>query len=164
MKPIRRVVTGNSPDGRSTILFDSEVAPVVTAKEGDRAQRLSLAELWATTESPASNASSEDAARTVYSLLPAANGTLLRTVEILPEPPGSARPGLGSDSHPGFHRTDTIDYMFVVSGEIYAMVEDGEVLLRAGDVLVQRGTNHAWSNRSQAPCLMVAVMIDAQPA
>ena len=157
MKSPRRVITGHGPDGRSTILFDSEVEPIATA------DRVSIAELWSTSEMPASNASSEDAARSSYQLLPDAAGTLLRMFEVLPEPPGTAKPGRGAEAHPGFHTTDTVDYIVVLSGEIYAMLEGDEVLLRAGDVLVQRGTNHAWSNRSQAPCLMAAVMIDAQP-
>lgn len=147
MKPIRRLVTGHASDGRSTFLFDSEVQASATS-EG-----VSIAELWATSESPASNASCEDAARGSHSLLPDANGTLLRIFEVEPQSP---------DTDLGFHTTDTVDYIYVISGEIHALLEEGEALLRAGDVLVQRGTYHAWSNRSDAPCRMLAVMIDAQ--
>ena len=65
--------------------------------------------------------------------------------------------------HPGFHKTATIDYAIVLSGEIYAMMDEGEVLLKAGDVLVQRGTNHAWSNRTAEPAVVAFVLIDAEP-
>ncbi len=142
------MVTGHRADGRSTFLFEGEVEAAATS-EG-----VSIAELWATTESPASNASREDAARRSHSLLPDPCGTLLRIFEIAPQAP---------DTDLGFHTTDTVDYIYVISGEVFAMVDDAEVLLREGDVLVQRGTRHAWSNRSDAPCRMVAVMIDAQP-
>jgi mannose-6-phosphate isomerase-like protein (cupin superfamily) len=66
--------------------------------------------------------------------------------------------------HPGMHKTDTIDYCVVLSGEIWAVLDEGEVLLRAGDCLVQRGTNHAWSNRSDTPCVIAFVLIAAKPA
>ncbi len=69
----------------------------------------------------------------------------------------------GNPRHPGFHKTSAIDYAIVLSGEIYAMMDEGEVLLKAGDVLVQRGTNHAWSNRTEAPALVAFVLLDAGP-
>ncbi len=75
-------------------------------------------------------------------------------------PPRSDR---NNPRHAGFHKTDSIDYAIVLSGEIYAMMDDGEVLLTAGDVLVQRGTNHAWSNRTNDPAVVAFVLIDADP-
>lgn len=148
MKPIRRVVTGQAADGRSTFSFDDEVEGLPTSPG------VTIAELWATAEAPASNAGSADAARKRHSLLPDPSGTLLRIFEVEPQDP---------DSDLGFHTTDTVDYIYVIEGEIVALVEQGEVLLRAGDVLVQRGTEHAWSNRSRRVCRMLAVMIDARP-
>jgi mannose-6-phosphate isomerase-like protein (cupin superfamily) len=65
--------------------------------------------------------------------------------------------------HPGMHRTATVDYAIVVSGEIHAVMDEGETLMRAGDCLVQRGTNHAWSNRGDAPCLVAFVLVSANP-
>ena len=65
--------------------------------------------------------------------------------------------------HAGFHKTATIDYAIVLSGEIYAMMDDGEVLLKAGDVLIQRGTNHAWSNCTNETAVVAFVLIDAEP-
>ena len=61
------------------------------------------------------------------------------------------------------HKTATIDYIVVVIGEIYAIVDDGEVLLKAGDVFIQRGTMHSWSVRGDEPCLVAVVLIAAQP-
>ena len=81
------------------------------------------------------------------------------------EPGSSARAAFdrGSPRHPGFHKTSSVDYAIVLSGEIYALMDEGEVLLRAGDVLVQRGTNHAWSNRTDEPARLAFVLIDAEP-
>ena len=103
-----------------------------------------------------------------------------RADDTRPEPGSSARAALerqragvddgsghafdrGSPRHPGFHKTSSVDYAIVLSGEIYAMMDEGEVLLRAGDVLVQRGTHHAWSNRTDAPARLAFVLIDAEP-
>jgi quercetin dioxygenase-like cupin family protein len=69
----------------------------------------------------------------------------------------------GSPRHPGFHKTASVDYAIVLAGEIYALMDEGEVLLKAGDVLVQRGTNHAWSNRTDAPAYLAFVLVDAEP-
>jgi mannose-6-phosphate isomerase-like protein (cupin superfamily) len=63
--------------------------------------------------------------------------------------------------HPSMHRTDTLDCFACVKGEIYLMTDKDEVLMRPGDTVVIRGTNHAWSNRSSEPCLLVGCMIDA---
>jgi quercetin dioxygenase-like cupin family protein len=65
--------------------------------------------------------------------------------------------------HPMMHRTQTVDYAIVLSGEIWALMDSGETKMKAGDILVQRGTNHAWSNRSNKPCLVAFVLIDAKP-
>ncbi len=163
MKPVRRVVTGLSESGRSTILMDSEVGNLI--EDSDGAERpLALAELWCTAESPIDNRGTRDQARPRFELLPDVQGSLLRFFEVPPEPPGTAKPGTGAERHPGFHATDTLDYIVVLDGEVVAMLEEGETLLRAGDVIIQRGTNHAWSNRSNRPCRMVAVMLDARPA
>lgn len=161
MKPIRRVVTGLDDQGRSTIVMDSERGNSIPPGPDGQGPRLS--ELWETTEVPVTNRGNDDRARPVYELLPRPGGSLLRVFDILPEPEGTPRSGTGTDRHPGFHTTDTIDYIIVLEGEVYAVLEAAETRLRAGDVFIQRGTNHAWSNRSDAPCRMAAVMIDAEP-
>ena len=88
-----------------------------------------------------------------------------RADDTRPEPGSSARAAFdrGSPRHPGFHKTSSVDYAIVLSGEIYALMDEGEVLLKAGDVLVQRGTNHAWSNRTDAPAYLAFVLVDAEP-
>jgi quercetin dioxygenase-like cupin family protein len=65
--------------------------------------------------------------------------------------------------HPGFHQTDTVDYALVLEGEVWAVLDDTETLLHAGDVLIQRGTFHAWDNRSDHVCRIAFVLIDALP-
>jgi hypothetical protein len=68
----------------------------------------------------------------------------------------------GTPRHPGFHKTRSIDYAIVLSGEIYALMDEGEKLLRQGDVLIQRGTNHAWSNRTDDPAVLAFILIDGK--
>ena len=70
---------------------------------------------------------------------------------------------LDASRHPGMHKTATVDYAIVLSGEIWALMDEGETLLRSGDVLVQRGTNHAWSNRGAVPCLVALILVSARP-
>jgi quercetin dioxygenase-like cupin family protein len=91
--------------------------------------------------------------------------SIVRAPDTRPEPGSSARAAFdrGSPRHPGFHKTSSVDYAIVLSGEIYALMDEGEVLLKAGDVLVQRGTNHAWSNRTDAPAYLAFVLVDAEP-
>ena len=65
--------------------------------------------------------------------------------------------------HAHMHRTRSIDYAIVLSGEIWAVMDEGETKMVSGDMLIQRGTNHAWANRSNAPCVVAFVLIDAKP-
>ncbi len=136
-----------------------------------------LTNLWVTDTAPASNAGNADAAARPVMLEPPANGTIFRVVEF---PPDSAPGGFDRQAafdamgaghamdadasrHPGMHKTSTVDYAIVLSGEIWALMDEGETLMRAGDVLVQRGTNHAWSNRGSAPCLVAFILVNAKP-
>jgi quercetin dioxygenase-like cupin family protein len=66
-----------------------------------------------------------------------------------------------SARHPGFHKTDTIDYALVLEGEVWAILDEAETLLKAGDVLIQRGTFHAWDNRSESVCRIAFILLDA---
>ena len=166
MKPVRRVVTGHDAQGRSIFFMDSGIPDVFGGGGMDdfRDQgALALAELWAT-GLPADNSGNKDLRRPgEYALEPSPGQMMLRIAEFPPEPEGLAKPGKGLESHPGFHKTDTVDFIIVLEGEVYSMMETGETLLRAGDVLVQRGTNHAWSNRSGKVCKIAAVMLNAKP-
>ena len=125
---------------------------------------------------PTSNAGTEDPVPDGLFLrtAPGKNGTLIRILDIPPDgtrpvdPEELVRRGVKttpdrSKRHPGFHGTDTIDYAVCLEGEIYAVLDEDETLMHPGDVLIQRGTYHAWANRSNAFCRMLFVLIDAEP-
>jgi len=172
MKPVRRIVTGHLADGRSTVLMDS-AAPNVRQRKAGNGSTL----LWVTEESPASVSGAVDAAAREIGVPPPERGSIFRVAEF---PPGGGADlrdneallrdfGIGSDvarghapRHPAIHRTRTIDYVVVLEGEIDLLLDDGEVRLSAGDVVVQRGTNHAWLNRGAVPCRLAMVFIDAR--
>jgi mannose-6-phosphate isomerase-like protein (cupin superfamily) len=172
--PIRRVVTGHDRKGKSIVLMDGPAPHVIDRGPG----RPSVTELWQTRSTPADNTGHEDAGNHPYRLPPPKHGTVFRIVEYPPDvlcvaaggPEqafDAAREGYARDPtnprHPGFHKTASVDYAIVLSGQIYAMLDESEVLLTAGDVLIQRGTNHAWSNRSGEPATVAFVLIDAHP-
>jgi quercetin dioxygenase-like cupin family protein len=172
-KPIRRIVTGHDSEGHSIILMDGPPPTVMTP-----ATNVRLTDLWETTGMPASNAGSEDASLRPVRLIPPKNGSIFRIVEFPPDRDrkfdnreaafaamGAAHAlDRGKPRHPGFHKTNTVDYAVVIEGEIWAMVDVGETLMKAGDTLVQRGTNHSWSNRSDEPCRVAFILLDADPA
>ncbi|MBN8507820.1 MAG: cupin domain-containing protein [Burkholderiales bacterium] len=168
-QPLRRVVTGHDAQGRSCILFDGPCPNVhVRATE----PLVAMTELWSTRETPARNDGHEDAAAGPLSLPPPPRGTVFRIVELPPDrlrnwanlaaiDPAHAKET--GHRHPGFHKTRTLDYIIVLQGEVWALMDEGETLLRTGDVLIQRGTHHAWSNRSDSTVLLAGVLIDAEP-
>ncbi len=171
---VRRVVTGHDAQGNSTFLSDAEACNV---KEMASMPGLALTDLWETKGAPASNEGDADAAGRPVHLEPPRNGTLLRIVEFPPDAQwrGSADGreafksiGAGhaqddASADPMMHRTSTVDYAIVLKGEIHAVMEKGEKLLRAGDILVQRGTNHSWSVRGNEPCIVCFVLVSAKP-
>jgi mannose-6-phosphate isomerase-like protein (cupin superfamily) len=170
---IRRVVTAQNDAGRSCILEDRHAPNVneVASMPG-----LTITELWETLRVPASNAGTEDGADRPIRHEPQ-GGTLFRTVEFPPDDVwrgsvdsqrafasiggGHTRDAASKD--PMMHKSSTIDYVAVLKGEIYAVMEEGEVLLKTGDVLVQRGTNHSWSNRSSESCVLAVVLVSSDP-
>jgi hypothetical protein len=173
--PFRRFVTGHDADGKSIFILD-DVTPT-THVVGSGATRVT--ELWETRATPADNAGNADAADRPFRLPPQPNGTVFRIVAYPPDasrvamlreqqPHDDAGEGyardFGNAKHPGFHKTATVDYAIVLDGEIYALMDEGERLMRAGDVLVQRGTNHSWSNRTDDTVHVAFVLIDATPA
>ena len=171
IKPIRRIVTGHNAQGRSMIVSDAPSPHVITLP--GRAD-FALTDLWVSDGAPASNAGSADAAKRRMSLEPPIDGTIFRIVEFPPDAAGggfdrgAAFRAMGASHtmdpdasrHPAMHRTDTVDYAIVLSGEIWALMDEGETLMRAGDILVQRGTNHAWANRSQRNARICFVLLD----
>ena len=171
---VRRVLTGHDAQGRSTFIADG---PAPNVKEMSAMPGLALTDLWETNGAPASNTGDRDAASRPVHLEPPKNGTILRIVEFPPDSAWRNRTdgkdgfksigaGHAQDRHsadPMMHTTSTVDYIIVLKGEIYAILETGEKLLRAGDVLVQRGTNHSWSVRTSEPCIVAAVLVSAKP-
>ena len=157
---MKRVVTGHDAQGRSVFVIEDVPQPLVLEKAGG----LRLTELWATPN--------ETRERRIE---PDPGGTVFRVIDYPPDSerlksidPEAHFASMGAQAaprekrrHPGMHRTRTLDYAIVLSGEIYAVLDEGEVLLKAGDVLVQRGTNHAWSNRTDRPCRVAFVLVDA---
>jgi hypothetical protein len=175
LKPIRRVVTGHNAQGKSVIVSDGPSPHVMTLPG---TPSFGMTNLWITDQTPADNRGGRDAADRPVVLEPPPSGSIFRVVEFPPDRTlasfdrNAAFGAMGAahamdrdaSRHPGMHKTATVDYAIVLSGEIWALMDEGETLLRAGDVLVQRGTNHAWSNRSEAPCLVAFILISAAPA
>jgi len=173
---IRRFVTGHGSNGKAVVTIN-DLAPNATEIKGWPG--LCVTELWVTNEMPVDNVGKTDQGARPMRHDPTPNGTIFRVVEIPPESSsasidakaafealGSTNKPTAKDSskHPSMHKTNSVDYLVVMSGEMWMVMEEGEVLLRAGDCIVQRGTNHAWINKSDRPCLLAAVLIDAKPA
>jgi len=145
---LRRIVTGSNDEGKSIILIDGDATNYKEVAPGFK-----RTDIWTTETTPSDNTGNEDmGAREV--LFPSQSGSLFTYAEI--------DPGHGVDEQ-GWHATDTVDYIVILNGEIYCLLGEEEVLLKAGTVLVQRGTNHAWVNRSSETCILVGVMIGANP-
>lgn len=171
---IRRVVTTNDERGTAVILLDGD-APARTVRQGGR---IAATLLWVTDGTPARFSGRGDNAAVTIGVAPPANGSIFRIVEFGPETGGAPpadhatmmkemglSPGAGGrrpPRHPAMHWTRTVDYAIVMSGEIDMLLDESEVHLTAGDVVVQQGTNHAWVNRGTAPCRIAFVLIDAR--
>ena len=167
---VRRIVTGLDGDGKSIILEDGPAPHLAYLNESGSC---ALAELWRTGAAP-SPAQAGDLVEQPYLIMPPAGGTALRVLRFPPEtdmggvtePPidtsGATYAGPDNPIHPGMHKTRTIDYAIVLSGEIWAIVEKGETLMRPGDVLIHRATWHSWANRSNAPCVVAFVLVDVE--
>jgi quercetin dioxygenase-like cupin family protein len=176
---IRRVITGHDDRGRAIVISDA-LAPAVRTNPL-RPGHISV-DLWKTDRSPVILRKDEpDPTLGPKQIHPPKNGTVIGISEIAPETeairnldPEKAKEGfraMGNEGastaghggrHPFMHRTETIDYAVVLSGEITLLLDEEDVRLKAGDVVIQRGTNHAWSNRSDKPCLMLYVLIDGE--
>lgn len=162
---IRRVVTGMSEHGKSCVLFDGAPSNTFEPVPG-----MVFSDLWETQAPPNSTIDRMDTADRPVRLEPVRGGTILKAVTFPPvssydeadwkevyEAIGATS---GTNAGDSMHKTATVDYVVVLRGEIYCVLEEGEVLLKEGDVLVQRGTNHGWENRSNRPCLILGVMVN----
>ena len=176
---VRRVVTGHDKNGKAIVISDG-LAPAVRTNPL-RPGHVSV-DLWKTAASPVILTGEEpDPTAGPKQIHPPRSGTLIRISEIAPETdatrnldPQKAREvfkSMGNEAastfgrggrHPFMHRTETIDYAVVLSGAIDLLLDDQDVHLKAGDVVIQRGTNHAWSNRSDKPCRMLYILIDGE--
>ena len=142
---VRRVVTGHDKNGRAIVAIDEITKNVAQTRPGANA-----AVIWTSEGFPVDNDGDADTSgRKVGTTL--ADGTVFRVV--------SFGPGVA----PRNHRTDSIDFAVVMAGEIDMQIDDEEVHLKAGDVLVQRGTIHNWVNRGTAPCRIAFCLVDAKP-
>ncbi len=150
----RRVVTGHDARGRSVVLTDGPV-PVHRTIPGDG---VAFYEIWQTDGAPASISPTEAGEPTQRSLAvpPPASGTKIRINEFLP----GHLDGRGLQSP--VHRTESVDYGVVLSGEITLVLDDSETTLRAGDIVIQRGTDHAWANRGGEPARVLFILIDGE--
>lgn len=174
---VRRVVTGHAPTGKAVVVSDGP-APMVHVNR-HHPDWIST-DIWRTSETPSriepNPGETTDGTRRQ---LPLPGGSVLRINHFPPEPESvrkmtvadakRAFSSLGNEAastfeksgrHPMMHRTETIDYAIVLFGEMTMLLDDDEVVLRTGDVLIQCGTNHAWSNRSQEPAAIAFVLID----
>ena len=178
--PFRRVVTGHDATGRAIILEDSP--PPRVAKIGEEFGPW-FYEVWNTRETPAmiDRGSGEPAEHGII-LNPPKNGTRIRVLDIPPEDArlknisveearkhfemigaGDASKHSGQESRHAFmHRTESLDYGIVLEGEITLILDIGETTVKAGDIVVQRGTNHGWANRSGANCRIAFILIDGR--
>jgi hypothetical protein len=177
----RRVVTGHDENGRSIVAIDGS-APVTMPNE---AIRVDAYPLWRSAGTPAPVENGPDAALQPPRIAPPPNGSHFFICDFQPDP--FARGGAFSaaqqavmdktlgvtgaagglthragPAHPGMHRTQTLDYAIVIEGEIVLMLTDSEVVLKAGDAVVQRGTDHTWSNRSDKIARVAFVLLDGR--
>jgi len=176
--PIHRVVTGHAADGQAIVASSGPLPRVV---EIAAIPGTVFHEVWSTAGMPARVDNGPDPTTGPLALPPPSHGTRIRFVDIPPDSDeflahGAARmkeaftqagdaqaSTVKADSpHPLMHRTESIDYGVVIDGEMTLVLDDSEVLLKPGSVVVQRGTNHAWANRSGRPCRMLFVLVDGR--
>ena len=175
---IRRVVTGHDRSGKAIVLADG---PATAVRTNPLRLGYKSTDIWKTTAMPVPIGLEEaDPTRGPRDFVPRF-GTKIRISEIAPEPeafrhltPEQVREvfkaggneqasTFGKDGrHPFMHRTESVDYAVVLEGEITMLLDDQDVVLKAGDVVIQRGTNHAWSNRSGKPVRMLYILIDGR--
>lgn len=181
-KPVRRIVTGHDRQGRAIIQEDG---PALRVQRIGGEHGPIFHEIWNTRATPAPiDRDSGEPPEDGIQLAPPKNGTRIRVLDIPPEDPtiasltpeqiqahfaevGAAEAPMaaGSDGprrHAFMHRTETIDYGIVLEGEVTLIMDEGETVVRAGDIVIQRGTNHGWSNRSGRNCRIAFVLIDGE--
>ena len=170
---MRRIVTGHDKNGRSIITLDGPPARSIGEDVGG------LFELWNTDGKDIISTDNNDRADEEIILSPPTGGTKFRYFQINPLPEGvpeevmqdmaaqafenvgAAHHRVDTSKHPAMHKTETIDYIILLKGDVTLILDEEEVDLKAFDVVVQRGTNHAWVNNGSEPALLIAVLIDS---
>jgi hypothetical protein len=179
IRRFRRVVTGHDASGQSIIISDATSPHIMTIMDQPN---FAVTDFWKTFATPADNSArtEPDPCQVPIQVAPPSSGSVFRVVQFPPDKDWAAKAAAMGGSvpidataksaskggvvrHAHMHRTRSIDYAIVLSGEIWAVMDVGETKLVAGDVLIQRGTNHAWANRSSTPCVVAFVLIDAEP-
>jgi mannose-6-phosphate isomerase-like protein (cupin superfamily) len=167
---LRRIVTGQNAEGRSVVVGDAAPRQLGT-----------FSEMWATDGAPADYGSEDAVAERWVKLEPPERGTIFRFFRVDPEDPaldadelerrvargfasiGAAHCRPDTSRSPHMHQTRTVDYIIVLEGSVTLLLDEDEVDLEPHDVVIQRGTNHAWINRGAEPALLAAILIDAEP-
>ncbi len=175
LEKLRRVVTGHDADGKSMVAIDGPPGAFVGAGAAG------LGQIWVTEGSPADNTARRDFADRAMKLEPPPGGSSVLFFMIAPEDRNVSREELeeqqaatfkaldaehcrpDTSKHPGMHTTRTVDYVILLEGDVTLILEKQEVRLKPFDVVVQRGTNHAWRNNGNGPALLMGVLIDAKP-
>lgn len=170
---MRRIITGHNEDGRSIITLDGPPARSIGEDVGG------LFELWNTDGKDIISSDNNDRADEEIILSPPTGGTKFRYFQINPLPEGvpdevmqemaaqafenvgAAHHRIDTTKHPAMHKTETIDYIILLKGDVTLILDEEEVKLKPFDVVVQRGTNHAWVNNGNEPALLIAVLIDS---
>ncbi|MBC8985676.1 cupin domain-containing protein [Pedobacter sp. N36a] len=149
----RRIVTGLK-NGRSLIIEDKKVTNVSEHLPG-----LLISDIWATNSMPV-DLTQELIVDNTLIPDPPKQGRYFRYVSIPPDKDLGIQDKIANEAHPLMHKTDTLDYIIILSGELYLILDEEETLLKTGDIVIQKGTNHAWSNRSDQPCVQLAILLD----
>ncbi len=167
---IRRVVTKLDPSGKAVVMIDEKTKLVAP-----RPPSL-VANIWVADKAQPDFSWTDDRGKAKVGVAPKA-GSIFRVVDFAPESAtghptdvnammkiiGADAPNKGlPPRHPGMHRTRSLDYAVIISGEIDMLLDEGEVHLKAGDVVVQQATNHSWVNRGHEPCRVAFVLIESQ--
>ena len=175
IEKLRRVVTGHDAQGKSMVAIDGPAGSIIgTGGAG-------IGEIWITEGTPADNRNPADTSRRPVRLEPPANGSVFRFFVLAPSEKGLSAAELEKQAAEGFkaiggehcrvdttrdpsmHKTRTVDYVILLDGDVTLILEKEEVRLKPFDVVVQRGTNHAWRNNRDTRAILAAVLIDAAP-
>lgn len=179
MLPVRRILTGHAPDGRAVI---TEAGAPPETFELPSLPGTYFSEIWKCASVPVPVDNGSDPTTGPRKMSPPSGGVAVRVVQIPVETSGvaltpeqiaahfreagspEAATLRASAPHPFMHRTESVDFGILIDGELTLILDDSEIVLHPGDIVVQRGTNHAWSNRGTEPCRIAFVLVDGRYA